>query len=361
MSVRGVFAAVPIAVVLVFATSTGTAGARRSLPDNVDEALENEVALLAHVPDEVRPSCLLFDPSFNRDEPGQDFVADLECHPDSVTTITYHQYASTKDLRFDFARAGRRRGGSMCGARKTYTVDHVVQGEWMCDTDEEVGNVEIAWTFRPLAVLAFLERTDGDVDVARDMWSDQAGPDRDAHRVPAVLSPSAARRGNDELLAQIPNAAEFRCQPVDLSRSDNLLRDGPSPNLWADACWSSARTTRYRGTSPTGGTGTRPPTATPTTLGATCGTRTTEIRPAAAATRPAGRSTGRTSAGSHATSRARGPTARPTSSGPTTRTTSSPRPSFYGSRRRRRSSTGGGTRPVRSGSAPAPVRLVYLT
>ena len=53
--------------------------------------------------------------------------------------------------------------------------------------------------------------------------------------MPAVLSPSAARRGNDELLAQIPNAAEFHCQPVDLSRNDNLLRDGPSPNLWADA------------------------------------------------------------------------------------------------------------------------------
>ena len=105
----------------------------------------------------------------------------------------------------------------------------------MCDTEGDGGRVEIAWTFTPLAVLAFLDRTDGDVEAARAMWTDQAGPDRDAHRVPAVLSPSAAHRGNAELLAQIPNAAEFRCQPVDLSQSGNLLRDSPSPNLWVDA------------------------------------------------------------------------------------------------------------------------------
>jgi hypothetical protein len=207
-----------------------------SLPKNVDQALQRELALLAHIPRAVRSSCLLLDSSRGADKPGGHYVAELECRPDAATTIVYRQYADPGDLRFDFDQRYARRREPKCGGRDTYSVGRHVVGEWVCYADEGGNAVEVAWTFRPLGVLALIDRTDGDVAAARHTWSDEAGPDRAAHPVPRVLTVSAARRGSAELLAQIPDAEQFRCQPVDLSRADNLLNGVlPSPNLWADA------------------------------------------------------------------------------------------------------------------------------
>ncbi len=220
---------------------TGGAGASvrgsGAVPRDPAAAARADRALLAHVPAEVRSTCLLFDTSYNVDEPGTDYVAHLECHPDAETTITYWQYPNAEDLARDFDRFAEN-GDQSCGDRRPYKVAGRKLGEWICTlpTDGNGGGVKIDWTFTPLDVHALLERPDADVDAATAAWTDDAGPDRAAHRIPAVVTSSAALRDGKALLAEIPDGSAAGCEVVDLGRPDISFKGvSASPDFWLKA------------------------------------------------------------------------------------------------------------------------------
>ncbi len=234
-----ILASAVLAAALLSVGPTGAGAAVQGsgrLAKSPEAAARADRALLAHIPDEVRASCLLFDTSYNVDEPGTDFVAELECHPDPQTTISYRQYPTAADLARDFDRSARSTDPS-CGDRRSYKVAGRTSGEWLCRRPSESDTgVEVEWTFTQLDVLARLDRTDDDVDAAIAAWTDDAGPDRAAHRVPAFVTSDAALRDGKALLAEIPDASAAGCEVVDLGRLGTLFEGASaSPDFWLKA------------------------------------------------------------------------------------------------------------------------------
>jgi hypothetical protein len=235
------------AVSLVVVGVTGGASSAATLPTNARESFRADARLLEHIPDRVGQTCLLGDTVANS-APGDHYVASLECHPDPETTITYRQHRTLTAMTNQFQRFARNADELVlddedagCESLEPYEIEKKAVGSSLCEYDDSTGAVSITWTYEPLAVIAILERDDGDAAAARATWRDEAGPDHVVRTLPRVLSRRNARASATELLAQIPDADANGCVATDLSTERSLVRSSSpsgmvgSPALWLDA------------------------------------------------------------------------------------------------------------------------------
>ncbi len=181
--------------------------------------IETARALIAHVPDPIRPSCS-FESLVNKPggRPPDGVVADVRCRvsdSDAADTLNLLQFDTQAHLQaayedwLDNPLDTPRPEG--CDGDSAYTVDGEHTGRSFCLPGAD-GNT-IVYTHEPLLVLGLLNAPNGSSDVGGlvDYWNQSAGPSRDAGRIPSLLGDRAARKASNDLRKRIPAAIRKSC------------------------------------------------------------------------------------------------------------------------------------------------------
>ena len=194
----------------------GSSAATWSLSD-----IRTARALIAHVPEAIRPSCAMHD----LHAPGGDgtVVASIGCSVpsgDGNYTLDYVQYESADAMQsvYDDVVAAPlevpRPDG--CTEDNGYTVRDEHAGSYVCVPGEYSNS--IIYTYEPLQVVATLtdyfdDGIESDAASLSTYWNDNAGPNADAGAVPKLLTDKQGLAAYRALRAKIPAAIRSKCVP----------------------------------------------------------------------------------------------------------------------------------------------------
>ena len=233
-------ASVGVAVPAGASAPAGSSAATWSLSD-----IKTARALIADVPEAIRPSCAMND----LHAPGGDgrVVASIRCSVpsgDGNYTLDYVQYESADAMQsvYDDVVAAPlevpRPDG--CTEDNGYTVDDEHAGSYVCVPGEYSNS--IIYTYEPLQVVATLtdyfdDGIESDAASLSTYWNDHAGPNADAGTVPRLLTNKQGLAAYQALRAKIPAAIRPKCKPNRNSFTNPYVAaqvecEHPSPGVW---------------------------------------------------------------------------------------------------------------------------------
>lgn len=137
-----------------------------------------EAALLAHVPDAIRPTC---SSGVSTDGSAQALV---NCVPSATVAVSYTQYADANGMDASYEQifsaleidrdSGSCEDHSTWPAESSYDVEGAPAGRRVCV--DAAGTATIYWTDDRLLILSTANSPSADADALLNFWTNEAGP-----------------------------------------------------------------------------------------------------------------------------------------------------------------------------------------
>jgi hypothetical protein len=160
------------------ATDAPATDAPLTAPPSPAGSLTPEQALVAHVPEPIRPSCTV--------EPGRRPVLLVaRCTADNgALTVNYYEYGSAEDMAGEYADlldgsqiepdTGRCEEAQTWPAESEYSVGGQITGRRLCT--EQPGSVTIYWTDDRLNILGQVASDSSGHERLIEFWTNESGP-----------------------------------------------------------------------------------------------------------------------------------------------------------------------------------------